>query len=246
MRHLSLILFLCLFASQAIAAEVQVAVAANFAAPMKQIAEAFEKSSGHKAVLSIASTGKFYAQITNGAPFDVLLSADDETPARLEAEGAAVAGTRFTYAVGRLVLWSATPDGVDASGSVLMKGGFKRLAIASPKLAPYGAASVEALKKIGAFATNENKLVLGDSIGQVFSMVSSGNAEIGFVARSQVFKNGKLERGSAWVVPAHLHSPLKQDAVLLLRAKTNQAARQLLQYLKSPEARAIMASFGYE
>ena len=246
MRCFTITLFICLLASQASAAEVQVAVAANFAVPMKQIADAFEKGSGHKAVLSIASTGKFYAQITNGAPFDVLLSADDETPARLEAEGAAVAGTRFTYAVGRLVLWSATPDGVDGSGLVLMKGGFKRLAIASPKLAPYGAASVEALKNIGAFASTENKLVLGDSIGQVFSMVASGNAELGFVARSQVFKNGKLEIGSAWVVPADLHSPLKQDAVLLVRAKSNLPAQQLLRFLKSTQARAIMTSFGYE
>lgn len=235
-----------LFASPVHAAEVHVAVAANFTAPMKRIAEEFEKDSGHKAMLSFGSTGKFYAQITHGAPFDVFLSADDETPARLENEGVAVAGTRFTYATGRLVLWSAKPGLVDDKAAVLLRNDFKYLAIAAPKLAPYGAAAMETLTKIGMLATLQAKLVTGESIGQTFSMISSGNADLGFVAMSQVFEDGKLKSGSAWVVPAHLHSPLKQDAVVLVRGRSNPAALQLMTFMKSGQARAIMNSFGYE
>lgn len=235
-----------LFMSAGQAAEVHVAVAANFTAPMKRIAEAFEKDTGHKMVLSFGATGKFYAQITNGAPFDVFLSADDETPAKLEKEGFAVAGSRMTYATGRLVLWSAKPGLVDDKASVLMRNGFNRLAIAAPKVAPYGAAAVETMNKIGLLPLLQAKLVMGESIGQTFNMVSSGNAELGFVAMSQVFESDKLKSGSAWVVPANLHSPLKQDAVLLARARGNPAALQLMTFLKSAQAKAIMSSFGYE
>lgn len=235
-----------LFASTIQAAEVHVAVAANFTAPMKRIAEEFEKDTGHKALLSYGATGKFYAQITNGAPFDVFLSADDETPAKLEKEGFAVAGSRLTYATGRLVLWSANPALVDDKAAVLVRNDFKRLAIAAPKLAPYGAAAMQALTKIGMLPTLQPKLVTGESIGQTFSMISTGNAELGFVAMSQVFEDDKLKSGSAWVVPANLHSPLTQDAVLLRRAKSNPAALQLLVFLKSSQARAIINSFGYE
>ncbi len=235
-----------LFAQGVQAAEVHVAVAANFTAPMKRIAEEFEKDTGHKAVLSFGSTGKFYAQITNGAPFDVFLAADDETPAKLEKNGTAIAGTRFTYATGRLVLWSAKPTLVDEKAAVLVRNDFKYLAIAAPKLAPYGAAAMETLTKIGMLPLLQPKLVTGESIGQTFSMISTGNAELGFVAMSQVFEDGKLKSGSAWVVPANLHNPLKQDAVLLTRAKGNPAALQLLTFLKSGQARAIMNSFGYE
>ena len=235
-----------LLALPSAAGQVQVAVAANFTAPMKRIAEAFEKDTGHKTVLSFGGTGKFYAQITNGAPFDVFLSADDETPEKLEKDGAAIAGTRFTYATGRLVLWSAYPALVDSKGAVLQRNDFKRLAIAAPKLAPYGAAALQALTQIGMLALVQPKLVTGESIGQTFSMVSTGNAELGFVAMSQVFEDGKLKTGSAWVVPADLHSPLKQDAVLLSRGKSNPAALQLMAFLKSSRAKAIMTSFGYE
>ena len=230
----------------AAAVEVNVAVAANFTAPMKRIAEEFEKDTGHKAVLSYGATGRFYAQITNGAPFEVFLSADDETPAKLEKEGVAVAGTRFTYATGRLVLWSAKPTLVDEKAAVLLRNEFRYLAIAAPKLAPYGAAAMEALTRIGMLPLLQAKLVTGESIGQTFSMVSSGNAELGFVAMSQVFEDNKLKSGSAWVVPANLHSPLRQDAVLLVRGKSNPAARQLMTFMKSGQARAIMNSFGYE
>lgn len=228
------------------AAEVQVAVAANFTAPMKRIAEEFEKDTGHKAVLSYGATGRFYAQITNGAPFDVFLSADSEAPARLEKGGAAVADTHFTYATGRLVLWSAKPGMVDEKAAVLLRNEFRYLAIAAPKLAPYGTAAMETLTRIGMLPLLQAKLVTGESIGQAFSMISSGNAELGFVAMSQVFEDGRLKSGSAWVVPAHLHSPLQQDAVLLKRGKNNPAAVQLLAFMKSGQARAIMNSFGYE
>ena len=222
------------------------AVAANFTAPMKRIAEAFEKDTGHKTVLSFGSTGKFFAQITNGAPFDVFLSADDETPARLESEGVAAQGSRLTYATGRLVLWSAKAGLVDDKAAVLLRSDFKYLAIAAPKLAPYGAAAIQTLTKIGMLAPLQAKLVMGDSIGQTFSMISSGNADLGFVAMSQVFEGGTLKSGSAWVVPANLHSPLKQDGVVLARARSNPAALQLMTFMKSPQARAIMNSFGYE
>ena len=246
MRQRLLVLFFCLCSCLVSAAEVRVAVAANFAAPMKRMAEAFEKNTPHKLVVSVGSTGKFYSQISNGAPFDVFLSADDVTPLRLEKEGFAVAGTRYTYATGRLVLWAAKPGLVDDKAAVLVRNDFKHLAIAAPKVAPYGVAAVQALTKMGLLDSVQTKLVTGESIGQTFSMVSGGNADLGFVALSQVFEDGKLKSGSAWVVPANLHSPLKQDAVLLMRGKANPAALQLMVFLKSAQAKAIMNSFGYE
>lgn len=228
------------------AAEVQVAVAANFFAPMKAIAAEFEKTTGHKAVLSSGATGKFYAQIQSGAPFDVFLAADDETPARLDKENATVAGSRFTYATGKLVLWSARPDLVDAKGEVLRSAKFAHIALAAPKLAPYGAAAVETLTRLGLLAQLEPRFVQGESIGQAFSFVSTGNAELGFVALSQVWENGKLRSGSAWIVPAELHGPIRQDAVLLARGKDNAAATALMAYLKSDAAKAVIRSFGYD
>jgi molybdate transport system substrate-binding protein len=239
-------LCIALSSAPAQAEDVQVAVAANFTAPMKLIAADFEKDTGHKAVLTFGATGKFYAQITNGAPFEVFLAADDETPAKLEKEGAAVNGTRFTYATGKLVLWSAQPGVVDAQGEVLKKGDFKKIAIAAPKLAPYGAAAVETINKLGLQAALEPKLVQGESIGQAFSFVSTGNAELGFIALSQVYEGGKIKSGSAWIVPANLHSPIRQDAVLLAKAKDSKAAAQLMAYLKTDKARAVIRSFGYE
>lgn len=228
------------------AGEVQVAVAANFTAPMKLIAADFEKETGHKAVLSFGATGKFYAQIIHGAPFDVFLAADDATPDRLERDGAAVHGSRFTYATGKLVLWSAQAGVVDAQGDILKKGDFKKLAIAAPKLAPYGAAAVQTLRQLGLTDRLEPKLVTGESIGQTYSFVSTGNAEIGFVALSQVYEDGKLKSGSAWIVPENLHSPIRQDAVLLSQAKDNKAATLLMAFLKTEKAKAVIRSFGYE
>ena len=240
------VLCLALASAAALAEEIQVAVAANFTAPMKQIAADFEKDTGHKAVLTFGATGKFYAQISNGAPFEVFLAADDETPARLEKEGAAVNGSRFTYATGKLVLWSAQTGLVDAQGEVLKKGDFKKIAIAAPKLAPYGAAAVETMNKLGLQAALEPKLVQGESIGQAFSFVSTGNAELGFIALSQVYEGGKIKSGSAWIVPENLHSPIRQDAVLLAKAKDSKAAVQLMAYLKTDKAKAVIRTFGYE
>ncbi len=228
------------------AGEVSVAVASNFTAPMKVIAQAFERDTGHKVILSFGATGQFYAQIKNGAPFAVLLAADDETPARLEREGAAVTGTRFTYATGKLVLWSKKADLVDDKGEILKTGKFDKLALANPKLAPYGAAALQVLEKLNLTKQLGPKLVEASNIGQTFQFVSSGNAALGFVALSQVFENGKLKEGSAWVVPSYLYSPIKQEAVLLTSGKANVAAQALLQYLRSDKAKAIIVSFGYD
>jgi len=235
-----------LFAGLCQAGEVSVAVAANFTAPMQKIATAFAQDTGHTAVLSFGSTGKFYAQIRNGAPFQVLLAADDETPVRLEKDGLALAGTRFTYAMGRLVLWSKQPGVVDAAGDVLRKGTFERLSIADPKLAPYGAAAMETINRLGLLPTLQPRLVQGESIGQAYQFVATGNAALGFVALSQVMLDGKLVNGSAWIVPTDLHAPLRQDAVVLATAKGNPAALALMAYLKSDKARVIMRAYGYE
>ena len=224
---------------------VSVAVAANFTAPMQKIAAAVETDTGHKAELSFGATGKFYAQITHGAPFQVLLSADDTTPARLEREGKAVAHSRFTYAIGTLVLWSAQPGTVDAKGDVLKSGDFKHLAIANPKLAPYGAAALQVMEKLGVATALQPRLVQGENIAQTFQFVSTGNAQLGFVALSQVMADGKIRSGSAWQVPASLHEPIRQDAVLLMPGKDSAAASALLTYLRGSKARAIIQSYGY-
>ena len=244
-RCLSLLLIALIgIAAQARADEVPVAVAANFTAPMQKIAAEFEKDTGHKVVAAYGSTGKFYAQIKNGAPFEVLLAADDETPARLASENAAVAGSQFTYAIGKLVLWSAKPAVVDDKGEVLKKGGFDHIALANPKLAPYGAAAVQTMKTLGVYDALQPKIVTAESIAQSWQFVSSGNALLGFVALSQVLKDGKIE-GSAWVVPAHLYPPIRQDVVILEKGKGKPAAEALVKYLNTAKARAIITSFGY-
>jgi len=228
------------------AGEVSVAVAANFTAPMQKIAAAFEHDTGHKAVLAFGSTGRFYAQIRNGAPFHVLLAADDATPLQLEREGQGVAGTRFTYAVGRLVLWSRQPGRVDAQGQVLKAGGFDRLALADPKLAPYGAAAIETLTRLGLLEQLKPKFVQGENIAQTYQFVATQNVPLGFVALSQVYADGHLSQGSAWVVPAGLHRPIRQDALLLARGQGQPAALALLAYLRSEKARTIIRSYGYD
>lgn len=224
---------------------VPVAVAANFTAPMQKIAAAFEADTGHRVELSFGATGKFYAQISHGAPFQVLLAADDTTPARLEREGRAVAHTRFTYAIGTLVLWSAQPGYVDAQGAVLKTGDFKHLALANPKLAPYGLAATQVLDKLGLTAQLQPRCVQGENIAQTFQFVATGNAPLGFVALSQVMEDGKIRTGSAWQVPASLHDPIRQDAVLLLPGKDAPAARALMNYLRSDKARAVVQAYGY-
>ncbi|ABR88750.1 ABC-type molybdate transport system substrate-binding protein [Janthinobacterium sp. Marseille] len=232
--------------ASASAEEVQVAVAANFTAPMKVIAADFEKATGHKVTPSFGATGKFYAQITNGAPYDVFLAADDETPIKLEKENGIVPGSRFTYATGKLVLWSAKPDFVDAKGEVLKKANFAHIALATPKLAPYGLAAEESMKKLGVYDSLQAKFVQGESIGQTFTFISTGNAELGFVALSQVFEGGKIKSGSAWIVPANLHNPIRQDAVILNKGKDNKAAAEFVNYLKSEPVKAIIRSYGYD
>ena len=228
------------------AGDVQVAVAANFTAPAKLLAAEFEKDSGHRAQLAFGGTGKFYAQIRNGAPFEVLLAADDETPAKLAQEGIAVAGSRYTYATGRLALWSARPGHVDDKGEVLKKAGFRHLAIANPKLAPYGAAAVEVLAALKLLDAMQPRFVQGENIAQAHQFVASGNAELGFVALSQIMQGGKIAAGSAWIVPTDLHRPIRQDAVLLNKGRGRPAAEAWLGFLKSDKAQAIIRSFGYE
>ena len=234
------------FTTLARADVVQVAVAANFTAPARALAEVFARTTGHEARLSFGATGAFYTQIKNGAPFDVLLAADDERPARLEKEGDTVAGSRFTYATGQLVLWSAKPGFVDDQGAVLKGGQFGKIAIANPKNAPYGAAAVEAMNKLGMAAALQPKLVTGESIGQTYNFIATGNAELGFVALAQVLEGGKLKSGSMWVVPAQYHAPIIQDAVILNRAASNPAAKAWMELLKTPQSKALIRSYGYE
>ena len=234
------------FASAASAGEVQVAVAANLTAPMQKIAVEFEKDTGHKALLTFGATGKFYAQIKNGAPFEVLLAADQETSARLEQEGATVNGSRFTYAIGKLVLWSTREAIVDSKGEVLKRGGFDHIALANPKLAPYGAAAMETMKALGVADALAPKFVQGENIAQTYQFISTANALLGFVAMSQVYEDGKLKSGSAWIVPSNLYSPIRQDAVILDNGKDNAAAAALMKYLTGDKAKAVIKSYGYD
>lgn len=228
------------------AEEIQAAVAANFTAPMKAIAAEFQKATGHTIQLSFGASGNFYAQIKNGAPFQVLLSADEDIPAKLEREGLGVPGSRFTYAIGTLVLWSARPDFVDGKGAVLQQGKFSHIAVANPKLAPYGAAGMETLDKLNLASALQPKLVFGENITQTYQFVASGNAELGFVALSQIMKDGRIASGSAWIVPADMHAPLRQDAVLLAKGRNSAAAAALLRFLREPAATAIIQSYGYK
>ena len=241
----ALALLAAVVTSSAWADDVQVAVAANFTAPIQAIAKAFEKDTGHRLVTAFGATGQFYAQIKNGAPFEVFLAADDTTPAKLEAEGDTVKGSRFTYAIGTLALWSAKDDYVDAEGNVLKQNQYQHLAIANPKAAPYGLAATQVLQKLNLTDATRAKLVEGQNITQAYQFVATGNAELGFVALSQIYQEGKITRGSAWVVPAALHEPIRQDAVILAKGKDNPAAQALVDYLKGPKAAAVIAAYGY-
>jgi molybdate transport system substrate-binding protein len=227
------------------AAEVQVAVAANFAVPLAQIGEGFTAATGHTLKVSVGSTGKLYQQIVAGAPFEVFIAADDETPARLVKEGLAVAGTPYTYALGKLALWSAQPGYVDGQGAVLTSGKFSHLAVANPKTAPYGQAGMDVLKARGLAETLAPKLVTAESIAQAYQFVFSGNAELGFVALSQLLVPGKPAGGSYWLVPPALYGEIRQDAVLLKTGAANPAATALLAWLKSEPAKAVIQVYGY-
>ena len=229
------------------AESVSVAVAANFTEPAKALAAQLKETTGHEALLSFGATGAFYTQITEGAPFDVFLAADDERPKLLEQEDAIFPGSRFTYAIGQLVLWSAQEAKVDADGKVLEQGDFNKLAIANPKLAPYGAAAVQTMAWLGLSQQLEPKLVMGASIGQTLNFVATGNADLGFVALSQVLVDGKLRGGSMWRVPAEAHAPIVQDAVVLKRAAGNPAAQAWVELLRSPQTRELLRSqYGYD
>ena len=236
----------CLSLSNPILAdEVQVAVAANFTAPMQDIAQAFEQDTGHRVVAAFGSTGQLYAQINHGAPFEVFLAADDTTPARAESEGLAVAGSRFTYATGALALWSADTNLINDGEQLLRSGDFQHLAIANPKTAPYGLAATQVMQALNLTDALTPKLVEGQSIGQTYQFVASGNAEVGFVALSQVSRNGEITSGSALQVPAAFYEPIHQDAVLLNKGANNAAAAALLEYLQGERAAAVISSYGY-
>ena len=228
-------------ASPCFSGEVKVAVAANFTAPAKEIAAAYETQTGDTVLLSFGSSGALYAQISQGAPFGIFLSADAKRPAKAEAEGLGVPGSSFTYAVGQSVLWSTDANLVDADGAVLNAGNFVHIAIANPEAAPYGAAAVEAMTALGVYDALKDKIVMGENISQTFQFVQSGNAEIGFVARSQIANAG----GSSWVVPTDLYTPILQDAVLLKVGADNETAKAFLDYLKGPEAAEIIERYGY-
>ncbi len=230
------------FGHAAAADDVRVAVATNFVGAMSALVTRFEEQSGHSVLVSSGSTGSHYAQIKNGAPFDVFFAADSERPRMLEAEGAIVSGSRFLYAVGRVALWSSRPDYVDGSGAVLETGDFRRIAIANPELAPYGAAAREALMVRGLWERLQSRLVMGQDIGQTYAFVQTGNAELGFVAWAQLRRPDREILGSYWLVPESLHRPIEQEAVLLRDAA---AARAFVEFVKGAEAREIIRSYGY-
>lgn len=229
--------------SAAFAADTQVAVAANFTEPAKEIAAAFKAATGNTATLSFGSSGQFYAQMSHGAPFEVFLSADAERPQTAERDGLGVPGARFTYAVGRLVLYSKTAGLVDGAGAVLKAAKFAKLSIADPAAAPYGAAAVQTLQKLGLYEALKPKIVTGGSIAQAYQFVDSGAAELGFVALSQVIN---VAGGSRWIVPAADHAPIDQQAILLKTGQDNPAAKAFLAFLKGPQAVAIIKKYGYE
>ncbi len=233
-------------AGAAAAEQVAAAVAANFFPPLQIIAARFEERSGHKVRLSSGATGTFYAQIKNGAPFDVFFSADAERPELLEKEGLGVPGSRFTYAQGVLVLWSAKPGFVDDRGTVLVNGEFKHLALANPKVAPYGAAAQQTLAMMGLWAATEGKRVVGENLGPTYQFIATGNAELGFVALSQLRGDPKSANGSLWIVPEQLYNPIRQDALLLRHGKANAAALALLAYVRTPRVREMIREAGYE
>lgn len=230
-------------AGQALAGDVQVAVAANFTDTAKELATVYQKKTGNTVTMSFGSSGTFLSQIEQGAPFEVFLSADAERPAKLETEGLGIKGTRFVYAYGTLVLWSATPGFVDNKGAVLAKGQFDHISIADPAAAPYGVAAVETMQKLDLYDKLQPKIVKGTSIAQAYTFVNSGSAELGFIALSQIYR---FPRGSVWYVPKEDYTPIDQQAILLKPGESDPAARAYLDFLKSPEAVQIIKSYGYE
>lgn len=244
-RSILFALSLLVISNHSYAQQIHVAVASNFTGAMTQLAAAFEKNTGNKVILSFGSSGKFYGQIQHGAPFDVFFSADEKKPIALEKAGLTVKSSRFTYATGAVALWSATPGLIDGTDAILKSNQFNKLALANPRLAPYGVAAVEVLDNLKLVDATKNKWVQGENISQTFQFVNSGNADIGFVALSQIIKDGRVKSGSAWLVPAKLYKPIRQDAVLLKTASDNQAAKQFLAFIKTSDAANIIKAFGY-
>lgn len=241
----ALALVLLVPARRAHAEEARVAVASNFVGPMRKLSAEFTKRTGHTTVVVSGATGKLYAQIKNGAPFDMLLAADEKTPRQLEADGLAAPNESFTYAVGKLVLFSPKANFVKDGPALLRAGSFEHLAIANPKLAPYGSAAVAVMTKLGVFEALSPKLVQGENIAQTLQFVESGSAEVGFVAWSQILEGGKPRAGSYWLVPESLYSPILQDAVVLRRASKNRAANAFAAFLKTDVALRVISEAGY-
>lgn len=237
--------FIMMHVTPAFAEQTLVAVAANFVPPFREIAMAFEATTGHTIRVVAGSSGNFHSQIKNGAPFDVFLSADTERPKLLEDEGLGVKDSRFTYAIGRLVLWSPNPDLIKGE-ETLRSRNYKRLAIANPKTAPYGVAAMQAMQKLELWDSLQPHIVMGESLGQTMGFIESGNAQLGFVALSQVLDPKIKGQGSRWVVPNHLHEPIAQDVILLTKGKDNPAAKALIQFMGSPQAKTIITRYGYE
>jgi molybdate transport system substrate-binding protein len=234
----------CTVTTPASAEQVLVAVAANFAPPFREVALEFEKATGHNVKVAAGSTGNFYAQIKNGAPFDVFFSADVERPKLLEEEGLGIKDSRVTYAVGRLALWSLTPSLLKGADT-LHSPHFKHLAIANPKTAPYGAAALQTMQKLGVWDKLRPRIVTGENLGQTMGFIESGNAELGFVALSQVLDPKLKGKGARWDVPTDLHEPIKQDMILLTKGKDNPAARALMEFMGGPQAKTVIERYGY-
>ncbi len=243
---LSLIASATLVAFSANAAEVNVAVAANFTAPMKDIAVMYEKATGDKILASYGATGAFYAQIKNGAPYQVLFAADAKTPAKIEEEGLGVKGTAKPYAFGKLVLWSVTPDFVKQDKDFILSDAVKKIAVADPKLAPYGEAAYQTMTSWRNIERAKEKFVTGDNIGKTYQFAKTANAQVGFVALSQVYKDGKFTEGSGWVIPQDLYKPIRQDSVVLNPGKDNAAVEKFMKYMAtSPDVKKLIESYGY-
>lgn len=243
-KWLGLIL-LCVFGLSAEAKSVHVAVAANFSNTMKSLVKEFEKTSEYQIALSSGSSGKFYAQIKQGAPYELFFSADQAKPDALEKDGLVTANSRFTYAIGRLVLWSVRPDFVNKIETKLKEGAFNKLALANPKLAPYGVAALQVLKNVKLMDMTQSKWVFGENIAQTYQFVSSGNADLGFIALSQLLGRNKVQQGSYWLVPDIMHHPIKQDVVLMRSAEKSQGAHAFLAFMHTNKAQNIITKYGY-
>jgi molybdate transport system substrate-binding protein len=234
-------LLLVLLSGSVLADSLRIAVASNFSTVIDEIVAGFEEDSGHALSISLGSTGKHYAQIVNGAPFDLFLAADTERPQRLEREGRTVPGSRFTYAIGQLVVWAPRRETLDLPGALADRH-VGRIAIANPRLAPYGRAAKETLEALGLWQVTAPNLVRGENIGQAFQFVFSGNADIGLVALSQLVAHADAMGGARWQVPIDLHAPIAQQAVML---RDTQAGQAFMHYLRSPAAQNMIRDAGY-